>query len=109
MNANIRRQGRATVVELIVTVGALSEEKIIAVGRAVCAKEDHYVSKVGERIALARALQDFGRQLEERWEPRVITKAQLAERKQAKESRKAKTTSQQQLARKRRGPTEIAL
>lgn len=83
MLTKINTTGRATVVE-VTTENSFSDERIVGVGRAVCAKDDHYVAKIGERIALARAMRDLADQLEKRWDARVVTKAQLEERKRAK-------------------------
>lgn len=84
MQVVVHVEGRTTHVEVTASSDSPVVENIVGVGSASCAADDHYVPKIGESIALARALRSFADQLESRWDARVVTKAELAERKQRK-------------------------
>lgn len=85
MQVNITRKGRTTRAEVLV------EERVVGVGVASCAKEDHYVEKIGDHLAVARALRAFADDLEKTWDARVVTKAELAERRRLREERRRET------------------
>lgn len=58
--------GLVTTVEVSAEPGTMTADlPIIGVGVARCRPEDLFIGAVGERIALGRAIQDFGRRVEE--------------------------------------------
>lgn len=83
----IKRTGRTITVE-VAAEDQFGDEKIVGVGEASCSSQDHFVEKIGQRIALGRAIQDLGKKMESRWDARVVTKEELAERKRLQEERR---------------------
>lgn len=58
-------EGRTVTVEVASDEGTLTDDlRIVGRGVARCKPDDVYVRATGERIALGRAMQDFGRQVE---------------------------------------------
>lgn len=64
MLADIAHQGRTTTVTVIAEPGSICQG-LSGTGVARCRPEDVFVPEVGEAIALGRAIQDLGRQVEQ--------------------------------------------
>lgn len=76
------RDGRMVcVAEFTIYGGPLASENLTGHGASVCNPEDYWVQKIGEHIAVARAMGDFAAQLEERWSKRSVTKAEVEARR----------------------------
>lgn len=59
------RNGNDTIVHVIASAGSAVEDyHIVGRGVARCRPEDVYSPGIGEEVAMARAIQDFDRQLE---------------------------------------------
>lgn len=63
------------------TVVQVQLEGTNGVGSATAARGDHFVPKIGAGIALGRAIQDLGRQIEQEWLGRVVSEQELAQRR----------------------------
>ena len=76
MISSTSRSGRVISVEVSAEIGStIYADGLVGKGHAVCRKEDHFVQGIGERIALGRAMQDLGAQLEAKWSALSVTQA----------------------------------
>lgn len=79
MVVGTRHDGMTTEVEI------RGWERHVGIGKAVCGRKDHYVSAIGEGIALGRALEDLGQKIAVVWNARSMTEKQFQERKKRKQ------------------------
>lgn len=78
MIASTTHQDRVTIVEMRASPGTAAYPfDITGHGEAICRLDDAFNPKTGEMIASGRAIQDFGRQIEEVGHSRVVTLEEL--------------------------------
>ena len=69
----LERKGHETVV-------SVSIDGLVGIGKSVCNPIDVYNERIGEEIASARAFQNLGKQVEELWISRAVTKEDYRKR-----------------------------
>lgn len=72
-------EGRVTHVAVAADEDSLlANLPIVGEGMAICRRDDVFDAEIGEGIALGRAIADFGRQVTEAFQARVVTKDEYA-------------------------------
>jgi len=79
MNAKTTTTGRTTIVTVHPARGSVCEQLgVVGEGQAKCRHQDFFNAETGYIIALGRAVQDMGKNIENLGHERVVSKTDLA-------------------------------